>query len=165
MKKNMILLGLILSFMLIFPMNVLAENDDLYYNVWGIEKELKPFIATDKEIVILEKIVMAEAEAEPFLGQLAVANVIINRVRSPLFPDSIEKVVFQKNQFTPVKNGRYEKVIPNETTKLAVRLALQGLEIIPQDTLFFSNVAIMSSSWVVDNREYLFDIGNHSFFK
>ena len=108
---------------------------------------------------------MAEAEAEPFLGQLAVANVIINRVRSPLFPDSIEKVVFQKNQFTPVKNGRYEKVIPNETTKLAVRLALQGLEIIPQDTLFFSNVAIMSSSWVVDNREYLFDIGNHSFFK
>lgn len=167
MKK--LILPLIMVLILLMPNVVLAVPiivfDDYYYEMWGTDRVIKPFEATKEEIAMLEKIVMAEAEGEPFLGKLAVANVVINRVRSDQFPNTIKEVIFQKNQFTPVKNGRYKKVVPDNASIIAVQKALSGIAVVPDDTLYFSNVEKAESSWVMDNCEYVITISNHTFFR
>ena len=78
---------------------------------------------SDKELHLLQKIVMAEAEGEPYEGKVAVANVVLNRLRSANFPDTIYKVIYQKSQFSPVANGRMKRVVPNEDSIKAVNAA------------------------------------------
>lgn len=85
-----------------------------------------------KDQQILERIVEAEAGGEDFHGKLLVANVILNRVKSKSFPQTIEKVVFahsgSRYQFSPIYDGRYYRVCVSGSTKKAVRAALQGTD-------------------------------------
>lgn len=62
----------------------------------------------------LAKIAMAEAESEDTEGKALVMLVVLNRVWSDEFPDTIEDVIFQKGQFSPISNGRYDEVEPDE---------------------------------------------------
>lgn len=82
----------------------------------AVETE-EPLIASmdwDKDdSYLLCKIAMAEAESEGVKGKALVMLVVLNRVWSDEFPDTIEEVIFQKNQFSPVANGRYDAVEPN----------------------------------------------------
>lgn len=66
---------------------------------------------TQEEYTLLCNMIMAEAEGEGYEGQLAVASVIMNRVLSSKFPNTIKEVLYQKNQFEPVRNGRLDRVI------------------------------------------------------
>lgn len=66
---------------------------------------------------LLCKIAMAEAESEGVKGKALVMLVVLNRVWSNEFPDTIEEVIFQKNQFSPVANGRYDAVEPDRMHK------------------------------------------------
>lgn len=113
----------------------------------------------------LARIIHAEAEGESLQGKIAVGNVVLNRVESSLFPNTIYGVIFDKNngvQFTPTVNGSIYNE-PSEDSIIAAKLCLEGVNILP-DALFFVNVKIATDSWVADNRECISVIGNHSFF-
>ena len=82
---------------------------------------------------VLLKIVEAEAGSEDLNGRILVANVVLNRVKSELFPDCVTDVVYQHSngvyQFSPVKNGTIDTVSISEETKQAVELALDGTDL------------------------------------
>ena len=93
---------------------------------------------TEEEIEILERIVEAEVTGNSYYeGKLAVANVILNRIESPRFPNTVKGVVFAQNQFTPTKDGRYYTVKVTELTKQVVADAINGARAVPDDAYYF----------------------------
>ncbi|MDP4098966.1 cell wall hydrolase [Paenibacillus sp. P96] len=120
---------------------------------------------TAQEVLLLQKIVMAEAEGESYKGKVAVANVVLNRLRSANFPDTIQKVIYQKAQFSPVANGRLNRVRPNEETVKAVNDALSGHKAVPDDTYYFLSLTLADDLTVHHSRAKVKTIGNHTFYK
>lgn len=126
---------------------------------------------SDEELEVLLRIVEAEAGNEDEEGKLLVANVVLNRVDSEQFPDSVTEVVFQKEQgvwqFSPVSNGSYYRVKISDETIHAVSRALTG-ENISQGALYFVARKYADSGkvkWFDDSLTYLFLHGGHEFFK
>ena len=133
------------------------------------EQAAKEAIAkySNKDIEILQRIVEAEATSEDTKGRILVANVVLNRLESKNFPNSIEGVVFQKKQFSPIGDGRYYSVKVTEETKEAVNRALQG-EDYSNGALYFAARSMASSKnmrWFDNQLTYLFQHGCHEFFK
>ncbi len=128
----------------------------------------KPAISvSDYEYDILIHIVAAEAGGCDMIGQILVANVVLNRVNDSAFPDSIEAVVYQKNQFSPVVYGTLWKTKVTDTTREAVNRALAG-EDYSKGALFFSARARLgdeSMSWFDNNLHWLFEHDGHEFYK
>ncbi|KKO51196.1 hypothetical protein XI25_28675 [Paenibacillus sp. DMB20] len=118
-----------------------------------------------EELLLLQKIVMAEAEGEPYEGKVAVANVVLNRLRSANFPDTIKDVIYQKHQFSPVANGRIRRVQPSKETIRAVNAALHGHKAVKDDTYFFLSLTLAQDLTVHHSRTFAKKIGNHSFYK
>jgi N-acetylmuramoyl-L-alanine amidase len=120
--------------------------------------------AADQDL--LARLVHAEAIGEPYAGKVAVATVVLNRVASPDFPNTVKGVVYEKANgyyaFTPVKNGAINKPADADSKK-AVKEALafrgQG-----NGSLFFFNPKTAVSKWVF-SREVTVTIGNHRFAK
>ncbi|MCM3125077.1 MULTISPECIES: cell wall hydrolase [unclassified Mesobacillus] len=120
--------------------------------------------AADQDL--LARLVHAEAKGEPYAGKVAVATVVLNRVASSEFPNTIKGVIYQKSNgyyaFTPVKNGAINKAADAESKK-AVKEAIafrgQG-----NGSLFFFNPKTAVSKWVF-SREATVTIGNHRFAK
>lgn len=123
------------------------------------------YAVSEEELFLLQKIVMAEAEGEPYQGKVAVANVVLNRLRSANFPDTITKVIYQKSQFSPVADGRLKRVSPNDDTINAVNDALSGVKEVPDDTYFFLSLKLAQDLTVHHSQEYVKKIGNHTFYK
>lgn len=123
------------------------------------------YAVSEEELLLLRKIVMAEAEGEPYQGKVAVANVVLNRLRSANFPDTITKVIYQRSQFSPVANGRLKRVNPNEETIKAVNDALSGVKEVPDNTYFFLSLKLAQDLTVHHSQEYVKTIGNHTFYK
>ncbi|MCC8157484.1 MAG: cell wall hydrolase [Oscillospiraceae bacterium] len=118
--------------------------------------------AEDSEILL--KIAMAEAEGEDTEGKALVMLVVLNRVWSDDFPDSIEAVVFQENQFSPVKDGgRYYTTEPDEDCYAALAL-IQGGWDQSMGALYFESEE-NADNWHSNNLTYLFQHGNHRFYK
>ncbi|MGM7722887.1 cell wall hydrolase [uncultured Metabacillus sp.] len=113
------------------------------------------------DLDLLARIVRAEAQSEPFKGKVAVANVVLNRVESPKFPDTIKEVIYQPGQFQPVANGEINKPADTESIQ-AVKAALSNMRHIAQDSLFFYNPDIAENRWL-DSRETTVEIGQHVF--
>ncbi|WP_209121262.1 cell wall hydrolase [Alkalihalobacillus sp. BA299] len=113
------------------------------------------------EIDLLARIVRAEAQTEPFEGKVAVADVVLNRVESPQFPNTIKKVIYQRGQFQPVANGQINKPADKESIK-AVYAALSNMRNIARGSLFFYNPDIATSRWL-DSRRTTLVIGQHVF--
>lgn len=120
---------------------------------------------TREEEELLARLVRAEAEGEPYAGKVAVATVVLNRVKDPGFPDSIKEVIYEISPtgnpaFTPVQNGTINKPADEESKK-AVKEALafdgQG-----HGSLFFYNPEIATNHWIA-TRETTIVIGNHTF--
>ncbi len=119
---------------------------------------------TAAEQELLAKLVHAEAKGESYAGKVAVAIVVLNRVDSTEFPDSIKEVVYQVSNghyaFSPVQNGEINNR-PSEEARDAVQEALafrgQG-----QGSLFFYNPVTSTSDWIT-SRETLLTIGKHRF--
>jgi len=96
------------------------------------------FAYTEEDVEALARIVYWEARGECQEGQMAVANVVLNRVRDGRWPDTIQKVIAQRGQFTPYRNKRYFKVqIPLQFHDIA-RRALMGEQAVPEDYFYFS---------------------------
>ena len=112
---------------------------------------------------MLCKIAMAEAESEGVEGKALVMLVVLNRVWSEEFPDTIEEVIFQKNQFSPVANGRYDAIEPDEECYEALGLIQVDHWNESQDALYFESKS--DSKWHSENLEFLFKYGKHYFYK
>lgn len=120
---------------------------------------------TDDEVYWLSRIIEAEAGGEPFKGKVAVGEVILNRVESDEFPDTIWTVIFDKEfgvQFEPVANGTIYNT-PSEESIKAAKTALSGSNYVG-DCLYFLNPTIASSNWIVKNRDFYTTIANHDFY-
>lgn len=119
----------------------------------------------------LLKIVEAEAGGEDEKGKMLVANVVLNRVSSDKFPDTVTEVVYQKSkgkaQFSPVGSGRIERVKISEETKKAVDRVLEG-EDYSEGALYFAARKYANPkkmSWFDTKLMFLFAHGGHEFFK
>ncbi len=116
----------------------------------------------EQELALLAQLVYAEAEGEPYEGQVAVAAVVLNRVDHPLFPDTIPGVIYEPHAFTVVANGRLYKQ-PDERAQAAARAAVDGWD--PSDgALYFYNPALARSPWLL-SRPKIKTIGKHVFAK
>ena len=119
----------------------------------------------DDEVYWLAKIISAEARGESLQGKIAVGNVVLNRVRSKQFPNTIYGVIFDRKngtQFTPVANGTIYQAATAESI-IAAKICLEGYSV-SNSILYFLNPQHSSGSWVMNNREYVFTIGNHAFY-
>ena len=126
---------------------------------------------SDEELEVLLRIVEAEAGGEDEDGRLLVANVVLNRLNSDSFPDTVTEVVFQKEgdvaQFSPAYSGKYDRVEISDTTISAVGRALKG-EDISQGALYFvarKRADKGSLRWFDEKLVFLFEHGGHEFFK
>ncbi|MCG0277418.1 MAG: cell wall hydrolase [Thermanaeromonas sp.] len=117
--------------------------------------------ATSDEINLLARLIAAEAMGEPYEGQVAVGAVVLNRVRSPLFPPTISGVIYEPWAFESVHNGLIWQVTDLTTATSAAIDALNGWDP-TYGALFFWNPAKPVSPWVW-TRTIITQIGNHIF--
>ena len=113
---------------------------------------------------LLAKIAMAEAEGEDIEGKAYVIMVILNRMLSDEFPDTIEDVIFQDNQFSPVSNGRFYNIEPNDDCWNALDMIQVDKWDKSQGALYFESCE-SEDNWHSRNLEYLFTHGKHRFYK
>lgn len=125
---------------------------------------------TEEDYKTLLKIVEAEAGGEDTTGKLLVANVVLNRVNSSKFPDTITEVVYQRSekttQFSPVSSGRIDRVKISEDTVDAVNMALKGVDE-SQGALYFAARKYAENDkmkWFDRCLTKLFAHGGHEFF-
>ena len=130
------------------------------------KKMVKADSAYDYEdLYWLSRIISAEAKGEEFTGQIGVGTVVLNRVRSSQFPNTVKGVVFDKKygtQFTPVANGTIYQT-PTQSAVIAAKMCLDGYTL-SNSVLYFLNPSIATSSWIQNNRKYAFRVGNHEFY-
>ena len=113
----------------------------------------------------LSRIISAEAKGEPFSGQIAVGNVVLNRVRSSQFPNTVKGVIFDTKygtQFSPVSAGTIYNT-PTASAVMAAKVCLEGYSLSTQ-MIYFYNPSIATSSWIGRTRPYIMTIGNHKFY-
>lgn len=113
------------------------------------------------DLHLLARIVAAEAGGEPYEGQVAVAAVLLNRVKSPSFPNSVAGVVYQPLAFESVMNGLIWRVNDLSTAERAARAALSGWDP-TYGSLFFWNPSKPVSRWIW-TRKIVRQIGQHVF--
>ena len=120
----------------------------------------------EEEMYWLSRIISAESRGESLEGQIAVGNVVLNRVVHPNYPDTVFDVVFDCNygiQFEPVSNGTvYDE--PTEKSVLAAKLAMEGADIVG-DCIYFYAPALSPGTWITQNAEYYTTIGCHKFYR
>ena len=137
----------------------------------SITGNYKPLLSADKfynndEVFWLARIIHAESRGEALIGQIAVGNVVLNRVKSAYYPNTIYGVIFDRKygvQFSPVLDGSIYNT-PGYSATLAAKICLEGYDV-SEGAFFFLNTALATSSWIPKNREYAFTIGNHDFYK
>jgi N-acetylmuramoyl-L-alanine amidase len=113
-----------------------------------------------EEYNLFARLVEAEAKGESYKGKVAVAEVVLNRVESEQFPDTITEVIYQKGQFSPVSNGSINNN-PSEDSKKAVQEALKGTNL-TYGALYFWYPEISTSRWL-ETRQTTVKIGVHEF--
>lgn len=115
---------------------------------------------TEQDLQILANAVYGEARGEPYEGQVAVAAVILNRLESPEFPDTISEIIFQPLAFTAVADGQIW-LTPNERAKQAVLDAINGWDP-SENALYYFNPVTATSDWIW-SRPQIKQIGEHIF--
>jgi len=120
---------------------------------------------SNEDLYWLSRIVHAESQGESFEGKLAVANCVLNRVKSTQYPNTVKEVIFDTKygvQYQPTSNGTIYQT-PDESSVKAAKEALSGVNPIG-DCLFFFNPAIATNFWISENRQLYKIIGNHHFY-
>ena len=118
-----------------------------------------------RDLYWLSRIISAESRGETEEGQIAVGNVVLNRVGSPDFPDSIPAVIFDRKngvQFEPVSNGTVYAQPAPQSAEVA-RQVLDGAVVL-ENALYFYAPALSQGLWINANRSYLTTIGCHRFY-
>ncbi|NEW05609.1 spore cortex-lytic enzyme [Paenibacillus sp. SYP-B3998] len=117
---------------------------------------------SEQDINLMANAVNGESRGEPYIGQVAVAAVILNRVKSASFPNTVSGVIFQPGAFTAVADGQIW-LSPSESTKKAVKDALNGWD--PTGgCIYYFNPVTATSKWIW-SRPQVKNIGKHIFCK
>lgn len=112
------------------------------------------------DVELLARLIHGEARGEPYVGMVAVGAVVLNRVRSSKFPNTLAGVIYQAGAFDAVSDGQIN-LTPNEQSRRAARDALNGWD--PTGgCLYYYNPSTATSSWIW-SREVRLNIGAHSF--
>lgn len=115
---------------------------------------------SSSDVYLLAKLIYGEARGEPYTGQVAVGAVVLNRVKSAKFPNTISGVIYQPYAFTAVDDGQIN-LTPNETAKAAARDAMNGWD--PTNgCLYYYNPSTATSKWIW-SRPIVTTIGRHNF--
>lgn len=115
---------------------------------------------SSSDLNLLARCVYAEARGEPYAGQVAVAAVVLNRVKSASFPNTISGVIYQPWAFTSVNDGQIN-LTPNSSAYKAAQDALNGWD--PSyGCLYYYNAATATSKWIY-SRKTVVTIGKHVF--
>lgn len=121
---------------------------------------------TEEDLYWMSRIISAESRGEPLLGKLAVGTVVLNRVASDEFPDTIHDVIFDRKwgvQFAPVANGSVY-MEPTAESVLAAKLVLDGARA-AGDSLYFLAPELTDNHWIMENQSYVTTIGCHWFYQ
>lgn len=115
---------------------------------------------SNSDTYLLARAIYGEARGEPYIGQVAVAAVILNRVKDSRFPNTVSGVIYQKNAFTCVSDGQIN-LTPDQTAIKAAKDALSGWD--PTNgCLYYYNPNTATSAWIW-TREVRLKIGDHNF--
>lgn len=150
-----------------FGVDVEWDSDRDCVLVTGTVKPISPGWAfyNEESVYWLSHIVYSEAGCEPLEGQIAVAQVVLNRKACYLWPNTIYDVIFDNRagvQFSPTANGSiYQE--PSEESIAAAKMALDGADVIG-DCCYFLNPDISSDGWFERNCNYVTTIGSHKFY-
>lgn len=126
----------------------------------GINTKNENGIASSSDYDLLARIISAEARGEPYMGQVAVGAVILNRIEHPSFPDTLSGVVYQKNAFTCLNDGQFYEPVSESAYKAATD-ALNGLD--PSGgAIYYYNPKTATSKWIF-SRPVITTIGDHRF--
>ena len=161
---------------LLMPLRPLAKmfNATVYWNSYSRSIDIDTYnlkilesgkyFYDDDTLYWLSRVISSEAGFEPFIGQIAVGNVVLNRVNdtSGSFPDTVKDVVFQSGQFQVVSAGTIYNE-PLDEAVAAAKLCLEGYEVVG-NSLFFLNPSISSNYWFRVNRTYVTTIQGHEFY-
>ena len=115
-----------------------------------------------EDLYWLSRVIFSEAGTQSLEGMIGVGNVVLNRVESTRFPDSIYEVIFQKNQFSVVDCGMIYRE-PDERSVIAAKLCFEGADCVGE-SLYFINPSLCNGSWFRNNLTFLERIGEHEFF-
>ena len=161
---------------LLMPIRPLAKvfNAAIYWNSysWSIDIETDDLdiiesgdqFYDEESLYWLSRVITAEAGYEPFLGQIGVGNVVLNRVEdtSGFFPNTVKGVVFQSGQFQVVSAGTIYNE-PFDESVVAAKLCLEGYSVVGE-SLYFLNPAISSNYWFRATQTYVTTISHHEFY-
>lgn len=110
----------------------------------------------------LSRVIQRESGNQPMKGKMAVGNVVLNRVADPVFPDTVEGVLAQKNQFSTYKSGVLAATNPSESSTIAAKLVMDGGVVEEtRGALYFDSG---SNSWAARNKQLIATIGGHNFY-
>ena len=117
-----------------------------------------------EESYLLARIAMAEAEGCNTQTKTLIIMCVLNRVWSDEFPDTIEEVIFQENQFSPIDNGRWDRVEPNEDCYEAVKVVMEAKYDYSGGATYFEN-CVDEDNWHSRNLEFLYESEGIRFYK
>ncbi|MDC3414801.1 cell wall hydrolase [Aquibacillus sp. 3ASR75-11] len=149
------------------PLSAIRESNNQYNNlIYAGETLTIPSTITESEKELFARLVQAEAKGEPYAGKVAVATVVLNRVDSSKFPNTIKEVIYQRSNgyyaFSPVENGEINKPANSESRQAVDEaLAFRGQG---RGSLYFYNPDTAESEWIL-TREVTTTIGDHRFAK
>lgn len=124
------------------------QSGDSYYN--------------QDDLFWLSRVIYKESGNQSLEGQMAVGNVVLNRVADPAFPNSVEGVLAQKNQFSTYKSGALRKTTPSATSIIAAKLVMDGGVVEEtKGALFFDSG---KNSWAARNKKLIATFGDHHFY-
>ena len=110
----------------------------------------------------LSRVIHKESGNQPMEGKMAVGNVVLNRVADPVFPDTVEGVLAQKNQFSTYKSGVLAATEPSQSSTIAAKLVMDGGVVEEtKGALYFDSG---SNSWAARNKDLIATIGGHKFY-
>lgn len=110
----------------------------------------------------LSRVIHRESGNQPMEGRMAVGNVVLNRVADPVFPNTVEGVLAQKNQFSTYKSGVLAATEPSAKSIIAAKLVMDGGEVEEtKGALYFDSGA---TSWAARNKQHIATIGGHKFY-
>ena len=116
----------------------------------------------EEDLFWLSRVIYAESGNQPMEGKIAVGNVVMNRVSNPIYPDTVQGVLAQKNQFSTYKNGKLADRTPNESSVIAAKMVLDGAVLEEtRGALYFDSA---TRSWASRNKECIAVIGGHKFY-
>ncbi|SDL61723.1 cell wall hydrolase [Halarsenatibacter silvermanii] len=144
--------------------NTLRSGEEIVVPITELsEREALARSISDQEFELLSRIIHGEAQGEPHLGRVAVGAVVLNRVLSHRFPNSISEVIYDQGQFSPVQDGSYQQQ-PSADSRQAAREAINGKDPTGGALFFYNPDKATDREWT-QRREKVVTIGNHVFMK